>query len=47
MVVVAVTGLAFGLDGDFMHAVIGLLVMCVSVCLGIAGARYSRRSVWS
>jgi energy-coupling factor transporter transmembrane protein EcfT len=47
MVVIASTGLLFGLDSDFTHAVVGLLVMSVCAILGIAGARYSRRSLWS
>ncbi len=47
MVAVAAAGLIVGTDGDPVHAVIHLLVVALCVGFGVAGARYSYRSVWS
>src|ERR1700761_1288060 len=47
MVGVAAVGFILGTATDPPHATVRLLVLSLSAALGIAGARYSRRSVWS
>jgi hypothetical protein len=47
LIIIAAAGLILGLDGDPEHAAVYLGVIALSACLGVAGARYSGRSVWA